>query len=293
MSSYYDLSLDESMKLIDPLIRPAESQTSSLALSSDPSKTERVAFEAMQYVQRVVLFSDNYPERSEIVRDLAQDRYEQLESALTVVTSHVRSLCSEWQGKPEYLTKASEIIHQYRVGNCLEMAIVAEQYAYGQGIRAELYKIENGDHAICILNRDPLSQPGDYKNFGCDAWVVDPWASMCFRAMDSASNLKTFCRTGCYAGRKYPITQPFNEQYHRLALVCEVPREHLSEPIAESSPSISETSNTQSTKPRISKPRGLKHRALYVRKRKIFHGKHPIHSRIFSSRKCLKAPELQ
>jgi hypothetical protein len=87
------------------------------------------------------------------------------------------------------------ISSKFSIGNCEELALQAFDYILykSTGIfNAEIFRIDGGDHAFLVLNRDPDSIPSDPKNWGPHAVICDPWANKVYNASEYLSKLKNF-----------------------------------------------------------------------------------------------------
>ena len=63
-----------------------------------------------------------------------------------------------------------------RAGNCGEQAAVAYVYLYHQGVRPlEYVTLANGGHVFVLIGREAGSSLSDYKAWGDEAVVCDPW----------------------------------------------------------------------------------------------------------------------
>lgn len=78
----------------------------------------------------------------------------------------------------------SEIISACKVGNCAEYSMMAfaEMHRLNFGIRAEIVRIEKGDHAFLVLGREEKSELNNPSTWGNDAVICDSWAGEVYQA---------------------------------------------------------------------------------------------------------------
>jgi hypothetical protein len=76
-------------------------------------------------------------------------------------------------------------------GNCGEQTAVAFMYLKDSGVRPLDYTVSQdpGDHAFVVIGRAQGSDASNYKTWGGDAVVCDPWGDDAFPASDIPSKL--------------------------------------------------------------------------------------------------------
>ncbi|KTC94533.1 hypothetical protein Lery_2700 [Legionella erythra] len=92
-------------------------------------------------------------------------------------------------------------------------------------IRIEIFSIENGDHTLVVLNRDPKSDPGQFKTWGSRALVVDVWAGKIYPAASIPEQLSNYCSMDVTVDKKtnhHIFILPFIPAYHTLVLDTDV-----------------------------------------------------------------------
>lgn len=113
-----------------------------------------------------------------------------------------------------------KIVNDVSIANCGDMSIVALFKGMDRGIwniLLEVMYIENGDHAVVVLGRDPASDPKDYKTWGQFTVVIDTWAGIVFKASEIEKHLFGFLSTDPETGE--PKLMRFSPNFHRLNIV--------------------------------------------------------------------------
>ena len=115
----------------------------------------------------------------------------------------VISLRSQWkQIKPKSTSALATISALARLarrmgcGNCEDMASVAFDYLYRQGVKPlDLMNLVGTSHAFVIIGRSQNSKLAEPKNWGGDSYVCDPWGA----------GLKGQDRYGLYPGKDFVV----------------------------------------------------------------------------------------
>lgn len=114
---------------------------------------------------------------------------------------------------------------KYSFGNCCELTNKALDYFVTQDedkVRAERYKIVNGDHVFLVINRPLESNPADPTTWGKNAYICDPLLNKVFPATEYLTELKAYQVTHV-VNDKMKIKQnsliAFNPSYHKLEQV--------------------------------------------------------------------------
>jgi hypothetical protein len=181
------------------------------------SRNRRFAQEIMEHVHRVVLFSANYPSRSESLQSKTSEVYEQQLQAIKLTTSIMRD---DYTGK-DVIAQAAKLATKFHCGNCYEMAAVGYQYAVDKTDQViDIVEIHGGDHVFIVIGRKKNIAICDYPHWGPDAFICDPWASLCYPAKKLKLRLKNYCGTKKMGtGKIQTITESLNHWRHKLALV--------------------------------------------------------------------------
>lgn len=108
---------------------------------------------------------------------------------------------------------------KYSLGNCHELACLALYYILTQfkneNIRAEIYDVVGGDHAVLVIGRKENSDPLDPTTWGDDALICDPWSNHVFKASDYLTELKCYSRI-TMPGRYIHKSIDFDPSIHTL-----------------------------------------------------------------------------
>jgi hypothetical protein len=172
------------------------SAAASLVAVKKPSLTENItkAEEAVKYVLKEVPVSPNYLERLQIdwsKEDCTMSGFHGLST--TAFELAFGELCFETFDEAA-IQKLAEKAEECQMGTCLEMSAAGYQYVKKKypDLKVEIFSIEKGNHVFLVIGRDPKSKPEDYKNWGSDAVVCDPWGNKFYPAAQLEKNLNSF-----------------------------------------------------------------------------------------------------
>lgn len=124
------------------------------------------------------------------------------------------------------MQKLSELIEQFRVGNCSEFSAYALNQLRHEPtnyiIHGEIARIKNEDHVFIVLNRIENSDPRNYKTWGVNAVIVDAWYGQVYPVAEIEVKL---------SGHRYyneensafsfNILPKFNDKLHQIEIVSE------------------------------------------------------------------------
>lgn len=114
------------------------------------------------------------------------------------------------------------LFKEKRIGNCYELAILGLYYCQKlkTSVNYEAF-MSNGDHVFVVMGRDRNSHPNDYKTWGPNTIICDPWSALVCPASELENRLKDY--EGLQIGlikdgitRHYNILVNFNPHYHIL-----------------------------------------------------------------------------
>jgi hypothetical protein len=115
-----------------------------------------------------------------------------------------------------YYNSIISVTSKYSLGNCNELAVQALDYIlrHAPDISAEVYKIEGGDHAFLVLNRDPSSAAEDPNTWGPNAVICDPWTNEneVYPAKECFTRLKSYYwdeNENCHKTERYDPEKHF------------------------------------------------------------------------------------
>ena len=183
-----------------------------------------LAQETINHTQDVIRFSSNHPRNPHFTYNTA-DSFEAKDAILCITRENRVLGIDSW-------VKLSE---KYNVGNCEEMILVGHKYAQKKTPTPsiEIFKIEGGDHGFLVFDRNPNSSPSDYKNWGPNAVICDPWSGAYYPASQLEKHLKDFITKFFVNGKIVPVIQPFNPNFHSLSqyqFISTDPQPKVSEP---------------------------------------------------------------
>ncbi|MBA3660963.1 MAG: hypothetical protein H0W64_04500 [Gammaproteobacteria bacterium] len=124
-----------------------------------------------------------------------------------------------------FLQSKTDLYEKKGMANCGIMSFIALKKLIeknGTSIPAEVYNVQNGDHAILIIDRDPQSDPLQPKTWGPHAVVCDTWSGEVYPLTFLNEKLLTFR----IQLMKHKITNEigvfhfltsYNPNYHRLS----------------------------------------------------------------------------
>jgi hypothetical protein len=209
---------------------------SALVFSKKLQQNIKFAEEIKSHVSRIVLFSDNYPERSAVMRakEEAQD-IEALDQAVVSSINMVRDIVDALEeenpqifGTLQGALLVAAVVEKYTVGNCEEMSKVGLKYAYDNKAsqRVEIFRIEGGNHLFLVIGRKRNSDVTNPKTWGSSAVVCDTWSGKVYPASHIFMKLENYISVEQdeQSKRLRTILEPFSaSKGHRLASVVEYP----------------------------------------------------------------------
>lgn len=112
------------------------------------------------------------------------------------------------------------IFEKLKMGVCEELALAGMFYAWKKDPyqRIEMAGIIDGRHTFLVIGREKESNSADYKTWGKNCVICDPWANKYYPVAEVESELYDFLYTledesvekGNYNGITYPYVRPFN-----------------------------------------------------------------------------------
>lgn len=151
-----------------------------IVLSSNSPENNLIT-EDQQHYLRIGLYGSKYKESSLGVRDVIQSEREK-----RIARGEDKNLA--------YHNSIVAVTSKYSLGNCQELAHQALEYILKnhKNIRAELFRMQNGDHVFVVINRKSKSDPANPLTWGSNAIICDPWMNIIFHASESATKLKSY-----------------------------------------------------------------------------------------------------
>jgi len=147
--------------------------------------------EIVRQVRTNVPCSPNYPRRTDTFTNTASNGSISLKNGQALL-----DVVRETPDLP--LSQVVEMVEGYGVGNCEEMSSVGLKYArdqFGPEFPIERFAISRGDHIFLVIGRSAMSAESDYKNWGPDAVICDPWTGASFPATDLETHLYNYVST--------------------------------------------------------------------------------------------------
>lgn len=202
-----------------------------IMLHPAPSSSEELrenftlAMEILDHVQRTILFSPNYPDRSDVIRNHYDDQnfLKTHIIALHTLLEEMRSMKADLNSsKLETYIQLASIAEKFNIGNCDEMAYVGLKYTIDASViqRVEIFEIENGHHRFLVIGRNEGTDPADHTTWGPSAVICDPWASSCYPASLLKENLKDLSQNDLHtSGRLSTVVRSFDPSLQSLKSV--------------------------------------------------------------------------
>ncbi|GAB4185751.1 MAG: hypothetical protein Tsb0015_02920 [Simkaniaceae bacterium] len=110
-----------------------------------------------------------------------------------------------------YYRVTSDIVKKYSIGACSHQSSVIFTYFLenlhllkskeNDFPKIDVMYIHNGNHVFIVLGRNIDSDPSDYKNWGPDALVLDPWANKIYPASQIEQELFDFITVNNNTGK--------------------------------------------------------------------------------------------
>ena len=161
--------------------------------NSSLNENLQLAYEAMSYASRKIPYSSNFFNRENTLYNTNTMTSKELLNQFILFAKAREKLVETKHMKN--LTKKTDILHnnfanilgiaktaeRYPIGNCEELSSVIFAYLTKlkklTDLNIELFNIEgnDGDHVFTVLGRDKNCDPMDYKSWGPNAVICDPW----------------------------------------------------------------------------------------------------------------------
>ncbi len=89
---------------------------------------------------------------------------------------------------------------------------------FGTDFPIEPFVIEGRDHVFLVIGRSRASVDRNYKEWGADALICDPWSGSCYPAALLEDHLKDFRWVDSSANGEYPSVAPFDPNIQSLSV---------------------------------------------------------------------------
>lgn len=177
----------------------------------------QLAKKIIEYVDKTVPFSANYPQRSRIFR-LHDDIHFQ-SKMFKIINKGLTDLRKNLKSTGSCLEKEDELAKEYKIGNCDELSIVG--YQYGQSLQSnenqiEIFKILNGDHVFLVIGRDKRSLVHDFSKWGPSSVVCDVWTGACYPGTEIENHLLNYIGLIEIGNIHLTKVEKFNPNKHSL-----------------------------------------------------------------------------
>ncbi len=116
----------------------------------------------------------------------------------------------------DLLETQARVFMQNRRADCGEFSTLIQYLLFKAGYQSDVVHIDNGDHSIVVLGRDPNSSTSDYKEW-TNAIVIDAWEGSIYPASEIEKKLKNF-EYFIRDNRNYACVVPFDPYYHELSV---------------------------------------------------------------------------
>lgn len=156
-----------------------------LALIDNINTSQKI----VEYAQKVVLFSPTYPSRSKIIQEFINS------TSANEVNLYLENIGDNFaEIKSKCGIHPAQRAQIFRAGNCSEMASIGLEFAKSKHLTDNIEKfcIFEGDHVFLVIGRDLESDPSDYKSWGENAVVCDPWSGAYYPATLLEEHLKDY-----------------------------------------------------------------------------------------------------
>lgn len=123
--------------------------------------------------------------------------------------------------KTDFINARTELALKGEKGNCAEFAEIVVKLFMEEmpEVLAETFELKNGNHEVVVINRDPLSDPLDFRTWGVNALVCDPWSGEVFLASEIPFKLQYYRADVYDANLKehFDMVGPIDENCHQCA----------------------------------------------------------------------------
>lgn len=179
-------------------------------------KTKRMNFLSPNYLNRSGIFLGKTDEAIDRYVDFALKANERLTFQRSLVNLNFSALPIQDDFQVSLTVALTAIVS--RIGQCGEMCHVIFCYLldkFGVETKIDILQFDGGNHCFIAVGRGMGSTLSDYRTWGPDAIVIDPWALTYFPASEMENLLKGCADRG--AGGK-PAELAFNPQKHSFSL---------------------------------------------------------------------------
>lgn len=201
------------------------------------------AYQVINTVRNQIKISETHPSFNTLSQKEKEDISAQMNLMRTSRKIEFTLGQKEENPKTEFAI-VKEYAAKYEAANCAEFSYLAlDEYSkLNNGINAEVFRYSNGDHVFLVIDRDPLSDPGNYKTWGKNAVILDAWGGYAIPAEHAASEEGLKCYFD-YELTNMNVVLPFDPDYHQLQVKDVLAFEE--EPESPISPRITDSPETQ------------------------------------------------
>jgi hypothetical protein len=205
-----------SVKVLTGSVRPISLPDPSPQLE----KNIRDAKKIILYVQEAIPFSENFTRRippPPYRYDLESLAESEEMFRKEIVKNRKRSFLSS-----QPIEELLRIAEETGMGNCSEMSLLGCKYARMWEIAAEPAILFGGDHALIVIGRLKGSDPEDYRTWGPDAVLCDPWSGSYYPASKAPEYLGDFVdMITASDGKRYTQIEKFDPKRVTLSVCSE------------------------------------------------------------------------
>lgn len=204
-------------------MQPAESP----CLSSKIIKQENLelAQSLLEFVIEKVPISPNYLERTPIDYKKEKLTMEDFHNLVNIYYEAANQEHAYEVFTNKEIRAIAKTALTIQIGTCLEMSAVGYDQAVETGFsdRVEIFFIdgEKGNHVFLVIGRDQSSKAEDYKNWGPNTFICDPWKNTCYNASELEANLMSYDSESLIDGRIRTNFTPFDPASQKLSLLSD------------------------------------------------------------------------
>ncbi len=247
-NSHQEVCIDLEDRLTKPYVIPPVNEIVDLICLKDElaNKYHGPLYESMIYAhvavsvaRRAILQSSTHPSANQLKPEDFENLVYQchdLRSSYNAVNQYHSGSSDESQ-----ITRLKSIVDKIKarkIGRCREYSYVVLDTLLRMGANLsniEEYCIENGDHAFVVMNRDPNSNPTDYKTWNDSAVVIDAYSGAAYPAYEIPDRLFAFRCHQKKSNARVNVLIPFEPGYHKIQPQKDI---HLSKDYISSKQSI-------------------------------------------------------
>ncbi len=197
------------------ILQPIKTEIPVKKSSSTLRKNLLQAKEIIQHVKKAIPYCNNFPLRSKAIQNIDPRSFEELHNHNKEVFDSMQRMDISNNGQ-KYYESVANLAETFGVGTCPHMAAVGCKYGKKRGYNVEIFSIEKGDHVFLVIGWDPKTDSDDYRFWGSDIVICDPWSGDFYPASELTKHLRDWVGTYYKDGKLHTLVRPFKPDVQKL-----------------------------------------------------------------------------